>query len=266
VGFVAVDRASVFVTDWGAREAPAVLLLHGLGCDAHDWSWQIAPLAKRHRVVALDLVGHGRSSTRPDSYDPVSLARDAAAVLEALGIARSSVIGHSLGAVVASALAVERADLVESLVTFDLALELPEPDRDAAERIAAAIVSGGDASVLDPDYGRFEPGEDEWLSTWRLRRLAGTPAHVVADAYLGLRRAPVSNAAKDWMEYLARRRCPVLAVSRDADLARLDESTFEHPLSRIEVWRGCGHWLHQQRADEANAAILSWLDATAEHA
>ena len=264
MGFVAVDRASVFITDCGARDARAVLLLHGLACDAHDWSWQIAPLATRRRVVAVDLVGHGRSSTRQDSYDPVSLARDAAVVLETLGIARSSVIGHSLGAVVASALAVERADLVESLVTFDLALELPEPDQDTAERVAAAILSGEGVSVLDADYGRIEPGEDEWLSTWRLRRLAGTPAHVVADAYLGLRRAPASNAAKGWMEYLARRRCPVLAISRDADLARLDESTFEHPLSRAEVWDGCGHWLHQQRAEAANTAILSWLDTTAE--
>lgn len=115
---IALADAGLFFTDEGT--GPAALLMHGWSCDLHDWSLQVpALLDAGYRVIAPDHRGHGRSSAPRSSYRPQVLADDAAALLRALDIEEAVVLGHSMGTIVASALAVRHPGLVRALVLVD---------------------------------------------------------------------------------------------------------------------------------------------------
>jgi pimeloyl-ACP methyl ester carboxylesterase len=105
----------------GPAGGPGVLLLHGLmGRGAH-WAETARWLAARHRAVALDQRGHGRSDKPPDGpYDREAYVDDAEATIEQLGLAPAVLIGHSMGALTAWQLAARRPDLVKALVICDM--------------------------------------------------------------------------------------------------------------------------------------------------
>src|SRR5215470_874862 len=123
--FETSDGTRVFYTDTG--QGRPVLLLHGWCCDGNDWSWQTPELEKRYRVITVDHRGHGRSAAPPGSYRPQVLADDAAALLAAVAPQQAAVVfGHSMGTIVASALAIRHPELVDRLVLVDPVYNAPD--------------------------------------------------------------------------------------------------------------------------------------------
>jgi pimeloyl-ACP methyl ester carboxylesterase len=114
----------------GSRQAPPLLLIHGSGASGGSWSPVVPALAARHHVIRVDLPGCGQSPP-PPSYDVPSQAGRVATVLDDLGLTGLTVVGHSSGGYVATALAEQRPDLVRSmaLVSTGPRLEalLPQP-------------------------------------------------------------------------------------------------------------------------------------------
>ncbi|MFG3436412.1 alpha/beta fold hydrolase [Nonomuraea sp. NPDC047897] len=102
----------------GDAAAPPMVLLHGRTADHNDWNGVTQHFAARHHVIVPDLRGHGASG-RPDGYLLPDMAGDVAALLDHLGLDRATVVGHSLGGVVACVLAVRHPDRVERLVLED---------------------------------------------------------------------------------------------------------------------------------------------------
>ena len=97
-------------------EGPPLLLIHGLGYGRWGWGPAVALLAERCRVVLFDNRGIGASDAPPGPYSVAELAGDAFAVLDAAGIERASVVGTSLGGMVAQQLAADRPERVGRLV------------------------------------------------------------------------------------------------------------------------------------------------------
>jgi 3-oxoadipate enol-lactonase len=112
------DRGELFVREQdGDGDGPPVLLLHGWMASADlNWFSVFAPLAARHRVIAPDLRGHGRSSGVPGALTLEAMADDAAALLRHLDAAPAVVVGYSMGASVAQLVAQRHPDLVLGLV------------------------------------------------------------------------------------------------------------------------------------------------------
>jgi pimeloyl-ACP methyl ester carboxylesterase len=104
--------------DWGGAGRPLVLL-HGLASNARIWDLVAPLLAGRQQVIALDQRGHGLTSKPDDGYDFASIGDDLAAVVAALELKRSLLVGHSWGAGVALHYAMERPDAVAGLVLVD---------------------------------------------------------------------------------------------------------------------------------------------------
>jgi pimeloyl-ACP methyl ester carboxylesterase len=98
-----------------------VLLLHGLGSCAADWSPQLPALAARHTVVAVDLRGHGESDRPPGPYGIPMFASDVVHVLATLALGPVHVVGISLGGMIAFQLAVDAPSLVRTLVVVNSA-------------------------------------------------------------------------------------------------------------------------------------------------
>jgi pimeloyl-ACP methyl ester carboxylesterase len=109
---VVSDDVEVFFSDHG--RGPSVLMLHGWTCDGADWSWLAGDLAVDHRVVVPDLRGHGRSTRTVDGYGARTLVDDMVRLLGHLAIEHAVVVGHSMGAIVASVMAVEHPDMVSA--------------------------------------------------------------------------------------------------------------------------------------------------------
>lgn len=262
--------------------APTLLLVHGWGCDGDDWAALLPALAPRHRVLVPDLPGHGRTppvpapSGAPNPYAPRALARELAALVERLGAGPVVAVGHSMGGHVVSALAVEHPRLVRSVVTVatgwgGTAHGAPVPRRPAAER-------------AEPEE-RAEPGnprraEDAWaLRVVRAACGPGTPPEVRArhERLVAAADAGVLARCREGMyrggdafglrpaarRYLSRRRCPVLAVHTSPEAAAWERRLPRHPLSRVELWEGCGHYAHEERPGELAALLEEWCAVTA---
>ena len=124
--FVRLDDGEMHVAEDGDQGAPAVLLIHGTAASTAWWDPVIPQLAGDCRVIRIDMAGHGRSSAPAGGYDIPAQARRAGAVLDRLGAGRVTVIGHSTGGYVATALAGQRPGLVSGLALIDTC-----PDLDA---------------------------------------------------------------------------------------------------------------------------------------
>lgn len=102
------------VVEDGPRGAAPMLLIHGSGFSGASWGPMVRALAGQHHVVRVDLPGCGQSPPAP-SYDVPAQADRVAAVLDDRGLRRVTVVGHSSGGYVATALAERRPDLLGSL-------------------------------------------------------------------------------------------------------------------------------------------------------
>lgn len=108
----------------GPPDAPPLVLLHALGEDASDWSAVAPVLARRRRVYALDLRGHGRSEW-PGAYSLHLMRDDVLGFLDALALDRVDLVGHSLGGIVAYLLAEDHPQRVHRLVLEDVPAPRP---------------------------------------------------------------------------------------------------------------------------------------------
>ncbi|GAA4580080.1 hypothetical protein GCM10023194_07400 [Planotetraspora phitsanulokensis] len=265
MSYFTVGDGRLFYTDEGSG-GETVLFVHGGTCDSHDWAAQLDPFAARHRVIAPDLRGHGRSSQAAGGFTPHDFAGDLALLLDGLGTGPVVVVGHSLGAAAASVLAVERPDLVRAVVAVDPAYGF---DAEFAAGVAAAFRGPDPVSVAVAVLGGMEGLQVEpaleWLPTWHRRRVLGTSPETVSGVFLGLfepNEVTLRPAADD---YLRRRACPVLTVSANASLKAKgidldwEESVSPHPYSTAVAWDGVGHWIQQERAAEFNALVLDWM-------
>jgi len=123
---VEVEGARVHYRVWGDRALPGLVLVHG-GAAHSGWWDHIAPQLHSHRVVALDLTGHGDSGRR-DAYDMKLWAREVVAVTEAEELDRPVVLGHSLGGWVALTVGVESPDAVAAVAVIDSPIDRQPPE------------------------------------------------------------------------------------------------------------------------------------------
>ena len=107
------------VVERGPVEASPIVLIHCFTCSINWWDRLTPRLARTHRVLAVDLLGHG-GSEKPDSdYSIPHQADLVAEALSRLGVRDAEVVGHSLGGPVATALAEQSPQLVDRLVLID---------------------------------------------------------------------------------------------------------------------------------------------------
>lgn len=115
-----------YVTVYGARihyveqgSGPVVVLIHGLADDTSVWRASMEPLARNFRVIAVDLIGHGRSAKPLLNYRPATFTDFFVAFLDALRIERATLVGNSLGGWVGTLVALRQPRRVERLVLVD---------------------------------------------------------------------------------------------------------------------------------------------------
>jgi pimeloyl-ACP methyl ester carboxylesterase len=167
---------------------PPMVLLHGLGDDERDWGAVLPALAAHHRVYALDLRGHGRSS-HPGRYSFEAMRDDVRGFLETVVVERCVVVGHSMGGTVAILLAETAPQLFTHLILEDVTaprpgdLERPPlPPPDVPTPFDFAAVNAIRAQLTDPDPAWWEETATVAVPTLIIGGAASTiPQHLLAE-------------------------------------------------------------------------------------
>ena len=206
-----------------AADAPVVLCLHGLMRNSRDFGELAAHLAARHRVIVPDVRGRGFSARDPNfnNYQIPVYLQDVLTLLAGLGAAQASIIGTSMGGLMAMLLAATQPKLVSRIVLNDVG---PEVDPRGLERIrgyagrAAPVRSWAEAAAqVRADYGAAWPdlSDARWDEIARLSYRAnaqGVP-EVDADPLIREPLRDTSRAAPDlWPLWGALARLPILAI------------------------------------------------------
>lgn len=124
--FIRLDDGEMHVVEDGKPGAPNLLLIHASAASSATWDLVVPTLAGAFRVIRVDLLGCGKSTTPAGGYDIPTQAGRVGTALDELGVSRVTVIGHSGGCAVATALAEQRPDAVVALALIDFG-----PDLDA---------------------------------------------------------------------------------------------------------------------------------------
>ena len=174
---VDVEGARVHYRVWGRPGLPGLVLVHG-GAAHSGWWDHVAPQLDSHRVVALDLTGHGDSDHR-QGYDMRQWAREVVTVAAAEDLGRPVVVGHSMGGWVAITTGVEHSDLVSAVAYIDSPLnDQPPEEARLAERRRPKPVYPTEAAALDrfrtlPAQDLVLPYVREHVARESLRRVEG---------------------------------------------------------------------------------------------
>ena len=135
---IEVGEGTLYVAEHGVGKA--VLLGHSLLADGSMFSHQVAELSQDHRVLNVDLRGHGRSFVPDSAYDVEDLAGDYGRVLDALGVERAVIVGLSLGAMAAMQYALDEPKRVAGLVLMDTKADGDELWRRFRRRVLGVLV------------------------------------------------------------------------------------------------------------------------------
>lgn len=114
---IEVNSTSIHYESTG--EGRPILFIHGLGSSTRDWEWQVEHFASSYRVITLDLRGHGQSDKPEGPYSIQQFSEDVAELIDELDLAPVSVVGISLGGMVAFQLATDHPGLIDRLVVVN---------------------------------------------------------------------------------------------------------------------------------------------------
>ena len=266
MAFFEHDGCRFYYEEHGQGEA--LLLVHGLGSSTRDWEYQIPHLARTHRVLSLDLRGHGQSSKPRQRYSIAGFAADVAALIEHLQLPPVHLVGISMGGMVGFQLGVERPELLRSLTIVNSAPEVKV--RSAADLwqlakrwslsrlLSMQAIGKGLGRILFPHPQQAELRakiEQRWPQNDKRAYLASL------DAIIG------------WgvRERLAAITCPTLVVTADRDytpVALKEAYVNELPDARLVVIERSRHATPMDQPERFNAVLdefLARVEATPPH-
>ena len=178
------DGIKLVFEDRGAGK-PAFVFVHGTSCNRAFFAPQAEHFARRHRVVSLDLRGHGESDKPPGPYPIAAYADDIATIIEQAGLGKVVAVGHSMGGMIVLQLAAAHPGCVAAIVIVDQPLVYSPERRAALEAMAAAIEAGNDEPLSQWIKNMFLPTSDRQLMEKVLAVMLSAPPHVAASAVRG---------------------------------------------------------------------------------
>lgn len=135
------DEVTFFVEEQG--DGPPLVLLHGFTGSSQTWSPVSEMLVQHHHVVAIDIIGHGRSDApvTPDRYSFERVLHDLASIVNTLGIPRAAWLGYSMGGRLALGLALRHPHRVTSLILESASPGIADSTDRAARRAADDLLA-----------------------------------------------------------------------------------------------------------------------------
>jgi pimeloyl-ACP methyl ester carboxylesterase len=234
---------------------PALMLVHGMRCDHRHMHTLFDHLSATHRVVSVDLRGHGESDAPDSDYSNEEMAGDLSWLAQHLGLDRPVMIGHSFGGSLCLYLAATRPKRVGALVLLDSGVRsTAEKDAEMGAVIAAAT------NTADPEQSQrffadrlFGPDDHPAVKLEILTVMSTTPEHAarrMGQTVLGF---DAGTAAIECS-------VPSLFVLADRPFSTPAMIAMLGPNWRIGQVVGSGHFVHVFAAAQVNAMVDRFLE------
>lgn len=236
-----------------------VVLIHGVGMQSAAWGPQIKALSQTHRVIALDMPGHGGSSTLPQGSTLTDYVAWLHAVLVAADLNRVSLAGHSMGALIAGGFAASHPRMVSRVALLNGVFRRDAPMRAAVEARAAAIRAGR----LDTETPLQRWFGDSDLEASARRQVAQWLNAVDPVGYATAYTA-FAGGNSTYAERFGAISCPLLAITGDSDpnstpaMARAMADAA--PQGRAVIVEGHRHMVNLTAPELINAELRRWLE------
>lgn len=272
---VQVGRVTVAYTDQG-QGPDTLVLIHGLGSYLPAWKNNVAALARRHRVIAIDLPGYGKSSKRNDyAYSMEFFATTVQGVVEALGVEHPILVGHSMGGQIALTHALRYPGKARALVlTSPAGLETFEDGE--AQWLADAVTDEFTCKATpEAIYARHVqnfhrmPKDAHFMVTDRVAVIGGADFPQYCRA--------VSRSVRAMLDEPVYERLPEVGVPVLVLFGKVDQlipNPFLHggsterlaaktvprlPRAELVMLPRAGHFAQLEQAEAWNAAVLAFL-------
>ncbi len=260
---LAVQGKPAFIGNGGRDhdpELPWLIFVHGAAMDHTSWALQARYFAHHgHNVVTVDLPGHGRSEG-PALTTIGDMAGWISDLIDALGATRAAVVGHSMGALAALALAAQQPDKVSHLALLGVSAPMP---------VSPALLEAAEAD----DYAAFDmitifghaaralmggnPTPGRWMSGGFLRLLEKTAPGVLFKDF------SACNDFGNALELAAKISSPTLLILGDKDRMTPPKAGLKLAEAidgaEVEVLAGCGHIMMIEGPDQVVAALKKFL-------
>ncbi len=250
----APDGVKIVYSAAGEGE-PALLFIHGALADRTFWDGQLRAFAGSHRVIALDLAGHGESGSNRAKWGLPEFGADAKAVADAEKLSRLIVFGNSLGGPVAIEAALLLPGRALGVVGVDTFQELSEAPPDYARERAELFGKNYAAAVKAMVKRLFYPDADPALMAGVERRMQQTPPDAAYAIFMSL--VGYSEAAP------ARRlKVPLRAINGDLYPTDVEGVRKVVPGFAAVFMKHMGHYPMLERPEEFNrhvAAVIAEL-------
>lgn len=258
---VTVFGAKIRYLEAGDAAKPTVILLHGLGGNAENWQFNIAPLAANYRVIAPDQVGFGKSDKPLIKYRVGTYVDFLDKFMAELKIEKASLVGNSLGGWIAGLTAIKYPNRVEKIVLaaaagitpkevdFDRIYQLNNTTRDEVRANLKLIFA-------NPLFANNESLVDQFLTA----RITTGDGYTIDSLTDSIRRK------EDFLDArLSEIKKPTLIIwgKQDGLLPLADGEKFKQGIanSQLIVFDPCGHVPQVERAADFNKAVTEFLGA-----
>ncbi len=245
-----------------AGSGEALLLIHGVGMNGGFWSPQFAAFAPQRDVIAYDTLGHGGSPLPPDPARLDDYTKQALDLMDGLGIARATVAGHSMGALIALDLATTHPERVISVVAMNAVYRRTAQQREAVERRAAGLDSSDlvtwRQSALDRWFGKPARSAQLAAAVWVGATLASIDPDGYGRAYRLFATADEAHSGR-----LRTMRMPVLYLTGELDANSTplmsEQMARETPRGQAIVLPGERHMMSLTSADAVNSIVERFM-------
>jgi len=246
------DGTPISYEVYGTGE-PTLVFVHGWSCDARYWRAQVPYFSKNHRVIVLDLAGHGHSGLSRSTYTMEGFGEDVRAVVEATDSRSVILIGHSMGGAVIAEAARLMPDRVIGLIGVDTLGNIEYPLKaEQMEEMMAPIkkdfVSGSRAFVSEMIYPKTDPALREWI----LSDMSSAPPVVALSAMREYLSQYITGEAAGIFDEV---RVPVVGVNGQVELIDYEANRRHMYSFDAIVIENADHFLMMDRPDEFNPAL-----------
>ena len=239
-------------------DGPPIVFVHALGGTQNVWHGVIDALSLHHHCVALDLRGHGRSGGA-GTFSIKGWAQDVEALISALELPPVTLVGHSMGTLIAQQLAHSRPELVDNLVLVGGISYFEPPVKEAYNERADLVEAEGMDALVDA----WLPGALSARNAAKLPQLVG----LLREVFLRNDPASYAKSCRAIAKATAVARSdigqPTLLIVGDHDrstpIAMTEELHREIPVSTVKVVANAAHWVPLEQPDAIAAAILEFL-------
>ncbi len=260
---LAGDGTRIHYEVTGLTKRAPVLLVQGLGGEKNSWNLQRAALALRHRTIAFDNRGAGRSDKPDGKYNLEEMADDAIAVLDAAGIENAHVVGLSMGGAISQIIALKHPNRVRSLTLVATACRNHAWREELLQSWATTAETEG-MTAVGKEAARWMIGPRSFRRVLPALGWMG-PLQLFnpANAFVSQVKAILSTDDGALNTELANIVCPTMVVVGNQDVLTprgdAEEIASLIPTAELVVISGGAHGLHIEHASTFNRILLEFL-------